>query len=559
MKLKKWIIFLLLIVFGFAVFPFGALAGNQSVVVQNYSMLKEMARDGKVDDEIVIIYQKGGSIKDLMLTKGQIEGGEALTDQVDIIKASDPNQIDALVADLLKNPYVLAAERNSYLELSALPNDPLLEEAWQFERIGADKTWDQVNNDETVVVAVLDTGLNLDHPDIAGRTVDGYDFVDDKTETTDILGHGTSVIGCIAATANNEIGMAGVTGLADIKIAPYRCGGKSEDDLDVNLGYICASLYHAASRPEVRVINMSFGLYRDSSILEMAVDYAAKAGKILVSSSGNEGDGPMAGLTAIPSAYDGVISVGSTDQNNMIADFSQYNDKVDLCAPGVEVLTLSKDNGYIRQSGTSFSGPIVAGAAAVLLAADPSLSPLEVENILKETAIDLSGQGRDDYYGHGLIQVDAALARVVKPDLTYRTHVQNQGWQDDVHNGDLSGTEGEALRLEAIEIKANSIDYDIGLKYKSHVENIGWQDYVPGGVPSGTQGRGLRLEAIQIELTGKDADLFDLYYQVHAQNIGWMDWVKNGEVAGTEGLSYRLEGIKIQILPVNSGAPWQES
>ncbi len=629
-----------------------ALAKVRPSVIESYHQLKEMDRGGQVEDEIVIIYQNNGSVKDLALTSSQIQGGQVLNDQVDIIKVSDPNQVDAMVADLLKNPNVLAAERNSRLKFSALPNDPLLGEAWQFERIGADKTWDQVKNDETVGVAVLDSGLNIDHPDIVGNTLAGFDYVEDESDVIDVLGHGTSVAGCIAAVANNGIGTAGVAGLANIKIAPYRVGGETEDDAEANLGYVCAALYHAANRPEVKVINMSFVEYEESMILKTAVNYAVKVGKILVASSGNEGDKEEAGQAGVPSAYDGVISVGAIDQNNIIAKFSQYNDKVDLCAPGVKTLTLGKDNDYISPSGTSFSSPIVAGAAAVLLAADPSLSPLEVETLLKETALDLGKKGRDDYYGHGLIQLDAALAqvnptellrvlsfaadklpgqkigteielkasadggtgnydyafsyelngeshsiqdfsdkdtasftpsqpgiytfRVVIKDsdnnqaqkslinydikdpmalLSYRTHVQNVGWQDFMQNGEISGTQGQSLRLEAIEIKANSIDYDIGLKYKTHVENIGWQDYVPGGALSGTQGKGLRLEAIKIELTGKDAELFDLYYQVHAQNIGWLDWGKNGDPAGTEGLGYRLEGIKIDLVLKGGEAP----
>ncbi|WP_050741391.1 D-alanyl-D-alanine carboxypeptidase family protein [Acetobacterium bakii] len=138
---------------------------------------------------------------------------------------------------------------------------------------------------------------------------------------------------------------------------------------------------------------------------------------------------------------------------------------------------------------------------------------------------------------------------------TYRTHVQNIGWQDWQGDGQLSGTTGKGLNLEGIEIKLNDSGYAVGIEYQTHIQNIGWQDWKNNGVLSGTTGEALRLEAIKIRLTGADAKMCDLYYQVHAQNFGWLDWAQADESAGTEGLSYRLEGIKIMILPKGSPAP----
>ena len=137
----------------------------------------------------------------------------------------------------------------------------------------------------------------------------------------------------------------------------------------------------------------------------------------------------------------------------------------------------------------------------------------------------------------------------------YRTHVQNYGWQIWKTNGGMSGTSGESLRLEGIEIKLDTKGYNLGVDYSTHVENEGWQDFVSNGTMSGTSGKGLRLEAIKIALTGADADQFDIYYRVHAQNVGWMDWAKNGAEAGTAGFGYRLEGIEIQVVPIGSPAP----
>ena len=137
----------------------------------------------------------------------------------------------------------------------------------------------------------------------------------------------------------------------------------------------------------------------------------------------------------------------------------------------------------------------------------------------------------------------------------YRTHIQDVGWQNWQTNGGLSGTSGQSLRLEGIEIKMDTRGYDLDMEYCTHVQNQGWQDYKRNGVMSGTSGESLRLEAIKIQLTGADAGQFDVYYRVHAENIGWMDWARNGAEAGTTGFGYRLEAIEIQVLPEGSPAP----
>lgn len=141
------------------------------------------------------------------------------------------------------------------------------------------------------------------------------------------------------------------------------------------------------------------------------------------------------------------------------------------------------------------------------------------------------------------------------PIVNYRTHVQNEGWQDWKSDGEMSGTSGKSFRLEGIEISLNSDELGLGLSYATHVQNIGWQNPVSAGGMSGTSGKGLRLEAIRISLTGEKADQFDIYYRVHAQNVGWLDWAKNGEDSGTAGFGYRLEAIEIVVKEAGSVAP----
>lgn len=142
--------------------------------------------------------------------------------------------------------------------------------------------------------------------------------------------------------------------------------------------------------------------------------------------------------------------------------------------------------------------------------------------------------------------------------IKYQTHVQNIGWQGEKADGDMSGTTGQSLRLEAIKIQLSS-SIDGGIVYKTHVQDYGWQNFVANGQASGTSGQAKRLEAIQMQLTGNAKNQYDLYYRVHAQNFGWLGWAKNGESAGTAGYSYRLEGIQIVLVPKGGNAPGSTS
>jgi subtilisin family serine protease len=543
-------------------------ASETPTEIETLEQVPEVNTNENTDQQIVVVYADSGedNVKDLALTTEEVVSGEQVSNRVDIIEVSAETNVEALMADLEQNPNVLAVDKNEKIEVTALPNDPYVVNgaAWQFQRIGADQTWDLVTNADPVVVAVIDTGVNVNHPDLIGNTVAGYDFVTGQTNVVDLAGHGTAVSGCIAAVTNNGVGTAGISGLANIKIAPYRTGGEYSGDTQLDVAYICAAILKAAERPEVKVINMSFGGYGTFPTLAAAVSEAVSAGKVVVASSGNEGESWNArvGQYSYPASYDHVISVGAINKDNTRSSFSQYNDRVDLCAPGQSVLTTSRSGGYEYASGTSFSSPIVAGACAVLLAADASLDAEAVETMLKSTALDLGTAGSDAYYGSGLIQLNTAVAAINSSETvgtTYRTHVQNVGWQGWKYDGQSSGTSGQSLRLEGIEIKMNNLGYDLGVEYQTHVQNIGWQGFKSDGQTSGTYGQSLRLEAIQIRLTGAAATNYDVYYRVHSQNYGWLDWAKNGGSSGTQGKSLRLEAIEIHVVPKGAAAPGSTS
>ncbi len=151
---------------------------------------------------------------------------------------------------------------------------------------------------------------------------------------------------------------------------------------------------------------------------------------------------------------------------------------------------------------------------------------------------------------------DATVSGATTPNITYRTHVQKYGWQAWKYNGAMSGTSGESKRLEGIEIKLTNQDCEGSIVYTTHVQKYGWQGevdkpetWVKEGGMSGTSGEAKRLEAICIKLTGEMAEKYDVYYRVHAQTYGWLGWASNGAPSGTAGYAKRLEGIQIVIVP----------
>lgn len=145
---------------------------------------------------------------------------------------------------------------------------------------------------------------------------------------------------------------------------------------------------------------------------------------------------------------------------------------------------------------------------------------------------------------------DTCIITVVsKTAVSYTTHVQDIGWQKYVSNGEMAGTSGKSLRLEAIRIKLENQEYEGNIEYRTHIQYMGWENgFKKNDEMSGTSGKSLRLEAIEIKLTGEMAEHYDVYYRVHAQEFGWLGWAKNGEDAGSAGYGYRLEGIEIKLI-----------
>ena len=148
-----------------------------------------------------------------------------------------------------------------------------------------------------------------------------------------------------------------------------------------------------------------------------------------------------------------------------------------------------------------------------------------------------------------------SVAEEAVPFVSYRTHLQDFGWQGAVRDREISGSVGQAKRLEAVEISLGNTPMAGGVDYQVHLQNYGWMSTVSDGRSAGTTGEGLRLEAIKINLTGEMMSHYDIYYRVHAQNFGWLDWAKNGEPSGTAGYTYRLEALEVLLVKKGADAP----
>lgn len=281
-------------------------------------------------------------------------------------------------------------------------NDPYYEKQWWLQSVNAPSVWEKISSNDPIVVAVIDSGIEQRHDDLKNRIASGgYNFINNSRYVYDINGHGTAVSGTIVAEANNNKGIAGVTGPLNVKVLPLQAGYY---DGSLYRSDIVRSINYAIDMG-VDVINLSCGSDSYSYIENQAIQDAISKGIVVVASAGNDGKR----LYKYPASYDNVISVGSISPNDSISSFSNYNNKVDFVAPGEDIYTTGLYNSYNYCDGTSFSTPIASGVVAMMKAVDPTLSPKDINRLLAENAIDKGPLGKDIYYGHGLIDAYATI------------------------------------------------------------------------------------------------------------------------------------------------------
>ncbi|HET6404824.1 MAG TPA: S8 family serine peptidase [Candidatus Thermoplasmatota archaeon] len=298
-----------------------------------------------------------------------------------------------------------------------VPNDARYGDAghWGSKKIGAEKAWDRTLGSASVKVAVIDSGLRATHEEFAGqsRILQGYDTISEDSTPQDTCGHGTHVTGTIAATIHNGKGIAG---MAQVSIYPIRaltstalllCSGSTAD---------LAQALRLAADQGAHMSSNSWGGGSATSITD-AIAYSQSKGTIVIAAAGNDGSCTNCVSEPWRSNGDKVIVVSSTDANDALSSFSSQGPQVDVAAPGTSILSAysSNDASYSTLSGTSMATPHVTGTAALLKTLHPSWGYAEIDQHLKATAVDLGPAGKDDRFGHGRINADAATAGAAPP------------------------------------------------------------------------------------------------------------------------------------------------
>lgn len=278
-------------------------------------------------------------------------------------------------------------------------NDRYIGNQSHLKQIKADKAWSMVHSNTSTIIAVLDTGVDLDHPDLKDNLLPGVNLVNPGRPPDDDNGHGTEVAGILAAKGNNGIGVSGV--LWNARILPIKV--LDRDAVAENIDTVARGIDVALDRG-AKVILMSVSSLSYSKALEAAVRRAEAKGAVLVAASGNEGN-----RVAYPAAYPTVIAVGAVQPNNLPLPQSNYGPELNIMAPGRTIYTTRRGGGYGAISGTSAAAPQVAGTAALILARNPHLSPLDVRQLLYQTANDLGQAGWDRNTGYGLLDVSRAV------------------------------------------------------------------------------------------------------------------------------------------------------
>jgi subtilisin family serine protease len=293
-----------------------------------------------------------------------------------------PARREEVLARLRRSNLVVDVERSVVYERVVVPNDEVFDRQWGLMHIGLPLAWDVTTGSSSVVIAVLDTGVNAAHPDLLGAVLPGRDIVNGDDDASDDQGHGTSVAGIIAARTNNSAGQAGVCWSCSILPVKVLDSSGSGDTSLIASGIIFAA-DHGAD-----VINLSLGGVGTTDTLEEAVAYARSQGVVVVAAAGNEGSSEP----FYPAASPGALSVAASDESDKLYSWSNRGPWVKLAAPGCDVAT-TMAGAYQFFCGTSAATPVVSGLVALALAAKPGVPSTDVERAVENAAAAAPTQG----------------------------------------------------------------------------------------------------------------------------------------------------------------------
>lgn len=362
-----------------------------------------------------------------------------------LLEVQQPEKTSQILAQLRTSPQVQSVAYNPrYTALNTVarpispatapvrrfntdPAGPALNDAfaglqWSLPKIGIPQAWSMSSQgNQEILVAVIDSGVDYQHPDLKGQIINGKDFMSEDAsgpngdgspdvvddDPLDKMGHGTHVAGIIGALPNNNMGIAGIA--PGVKILNVRV---LNDQGWGSAFAIAQGITYAVDRG-ARILNLSLGSAEASKPIELAVKYAQSKGVLVIAAAGNSFT-----HTGYPASYPGVLAVGATNDQDWLADFSNHDARINVVAPGVDIMSTTPtfltntmatngiDAFYSVMSGTSMACPMVTAQAALLLSQNPTLKAEQLAELIQKSAKQV---GDSRIFGHGRIQIDASL------------------------------------------------------------------------------------------------------------------------------------------------------
>jgi hypothetical protein len=321
------------------------------------------------------------------------------------------------------------------------PDDPGFGNQWQHSKMKSEKAWDFGFGSDTFIACTVDTGVDLDHPDLQDNLINGFNSASDRAQAnggdvSDINGHGTATLGCVGAIGNNGTGVVGMAW--DIQLMPVRCTNRTDGSAalsDLTQGARWASDNGARS------VSVSYSGGTSSSV-QTAGAHLKGEGSLLCWSAGNGGN------RVSGSNHADVIIVSATNQSDNVTSWSTYGNWVDVAAPGEGVRTTTRGGGSGNVSGTSFSAPIVNGVISMMMIAYPNGTPNQIEQLLFQTCVDIDAAGEDIKSGHGRPNFFRAMREATEAQWGVTNTI--------ALSGPTSGNAGSAVNYDWTGAPANS-------------------------------------------------------------------------------------------------------
>lgn len=387
--------------------------GTQDLAVKLDSIENKYLAEGASEETILVKFKD--SVSNERSAKIHQDFGTKVKKKIsginaEVVEITLGDKVGETVEKFKKLDDVEYAEPNYLAQTLLEPNDPLYSSQWNLNKVSASNAWDDAEGGGGPV-AVIDTGVSADHPDLKGEVLSGYNFVSENTNTADDHGHGTHVSGIVSASTNNGVGVASVGfkgSILPIKVLDASGSGTYAD--------VASGIIYAANNG-ARVINLSLGGPSPSTVLQSAVTYAVNKGSFVVAAAGNSGSS----TPLYPAACKGALAITATTSSDSLASFSSYGSNAFAAAPGVSITSTYPGSQYKAMSGTSMATPHVSGLMELALAygasSNKSISGQQLIDFIKNSSDKVGGyaydaNGWNQYFGYGRINAYELISQI---------------------------------------------------------------------------------------------------------------------------------------------------